>query len=99
LNAVMPIKTDNSKSFLERFPGVLGLLTAGLMVIVYISTNKLLVGVSGLLLTIFLTWALLKLWANKNLDNKSKGRLWVALIVLASVIAVTILKLTNNFSV
>ncbi|AEV96941.1 hypothetical protein A4D02_18775 [Niastella koreensis] len=73
---------------------LLPLAGLGLFLCVYLLNNKIIVGVAGTLLTGLMIWSLVLIQKNKNVDRKTKNRMWIMLLVLASIIWVTIMKLT-----
>ncbi|MCX6239794.1 MAG: hypothetical protein NTY07_19990 [Bacteroidia bacterium] len=76
------------------FPLVIFVL--GLMAIVYISDNKILVGISGPLLTAFMLWSFVSIQKNKNFDKKTKRSSYLSFILILSVIGITIFKLMQS---
>jgi len=73
---------------------LLPLAGLGLFLCVYLLTDKIIVGVAGTLLTAMMIWSLVLIQKNKNVDRKTKNRMWIVLLVLASIIGVTIMKLS-----
>ena len=54
------------------------------MATTYISTNKIVVSVSGILLITFLIFSFIKIQSNKNLDSKTrKSSYWVIVVILS----------------
>jgi hypothetical protein len=66
------------------------------MATVYISFNKILVGICGLIVSGLLIRSFIKIINNNNIDNKTKRIGYYSLLVLASIVAVTIMKVTSN---
>ncbi|MFY0602069.1 MAG: hypothetical protein JXR03_20510 [Cyclobacteriaceae bacterium] len=93
LSSLKEITESDKKSLIQKFPWALPLATVGLMMIVYISTNKLHVGLSGATLTIGLTYSLIIGQKSKHVDRKTKRGMWLTLLILCSVIAITYSKL------
>jgi hypothetical protein len=81
-------------SFAKKFIVPLTLLSISLMLCVYLVDDKIIVGASGALLTVLIIWSLVWIQRNKNVDRKTKNSMWIVLLVLASIIASTILKIT-----
>lgn len=69
------------------------IISVALMIGVYASTNKIIVGVSGTLLTALLLTAFIIAQRSKNVQKKTKRSIYTVFILLFSVIAVTIAKL------
>jgi len=95
LQQIQPIVVKNNVSFLQKYQSLKGLLAVGLMISVYTINNKIIVGLTGSALVALMVWSFIKIRSSKNIDNKTKRSLWWILIVLASVIAVMIIKLTR----
>ena len=96
LSQIKPIIDSDKKSLLEKCKGLLIFLTLGLMATVYISKNKLLVGITGTLLILFLGYSFYEMYTNKNIDKKTKKGMWWLLLVLLSVIGNMYFKLTGK---
>lgn len=95
LQNIHPIVTKDKPSFLEKYQSLTGLLTVGLMLCVYTVNNKIVVAVTGIALVALMIWSFIKIRSSTNIDSKTKRGVWWVLLVLASVIAVMILKLTG----
>lgn len=91
----MKITVSDDKSFAQKYQWVFSLLAVILMVITYLSTNKFLVGVAGTTLTIGLIYSLITSQRSKHIDRKTKRSMWLVLIVLFAVIAITYSKLIS----
>jgi hypothetical protein len=66
------------------------------MTVVYVSDNKILVALSGLIVSSVLIRSFMQIRRNKNIDNKTKRSSYYKLLVLVSVVVVTIMKITSN---
>lgn len=87
------IQTGISKPLIQRLTIPLVIAVLGLMAITYISTNKLLVSVSGTILTVVLVWSFIKTQTNKNIDKKTRRNSYWVILVILSVIGAMISKL------
>ena len=96
LSEIKPITYSNKKPLFEKYKGVLILIVLGLMATVFISTNKLLVGITGSILILFLGYSFYEVRRNKNIDKKTKNSMWWLLLVLFSVIGNMYLKITGK---
>ena len=94
LQKILPITNDRA-SILRKYQGVTALVAIGLMFCVYTVNNKIIVGLSASILVPLMLWGFVKVRNSKNVDNKTKKIFWWVLLVLVSIIAVTILKLTG----
>ncbi|MGO4919814.1 hypothetical protein [Maribacter spongiicola] len=96
LSEIKPITYSDKKPPFEKYKGVLILIVLGLMATVFISTNKLLVGITGSILILFLGYSFYEVRRNKNIDKKTKNSMWWLLLVLFSVIGNMYLKITGK---
>jgi hypothetical protein len=95
LESIMPIKINNTLTFVEKYQVLAGLIPLVLMLFVYLSENKIIVAVAGTALIILMGGSLVKIYKSKNVDSRTKrGLLW-SIIILASVLYVMFLKLGN----
>ncbi len=94
LTQIIPITDSDKKPLAEKYKGLLILLLLGLMALVYISKNKLVVGITGTILILFLGYSFYEVRRNKNIDKKTKNGMWWLIIVLLSVIGNMYFKLT-----
>lgn len=95
LQQIQPIVVKDKVSFMEKYQSLTGLATLGLMLCVYTVSNKIIVALTGTTLVALMVWSFIKIRNSKNVDNKTKRSVWWVLLVLASVIAVMIFKLTG----
>lgn len=95
LQNIQPIAVKDKVSFLQKYQSLTGLLTVGLMLCVYTVNNKIIVALTGTTLVALMIWSFIKIRSSKNVDSKTKKSIWWVLLVLASVIAVMIFKLTG----
>lgn len=96
LSAIKPITDSDKKPLTEKYKGVLILLMLGLMATVYISKDKIIVGITGTILILFLGYSFYQIRKNKNIDNKTKNGMWWLILVLLSVIGNMYFKLTGR---
>jgi hypothetical protein len=66
--------------------------SAFLPIIIYSSYNKMLVGISGLLLAVLMTYSTIEVYKIKNIDDKTKQIMWAMPLILIVTIAITIYK-------
>lgn len=90
------ISIKTSEPFLQKFRGLIQILTLGLMAAVFISKDKLLVGVAGTVLLVLFGYSFIEIQRSKNIDSKTKKGTWWLIIVAASIIAVMYFKLTGK---
>lgn len=95
LQEIQPIEFKDKVSFLEKYQSLSGFVTIGLMLCVYTLNNKIIVGIAGVTLVALMIWSFIKTHKSKNVDSKTKKNMWWIVIVLASVIAIMIFKLTG----
>jgi hypothetical protein len=94
LQQIHPITTKSNSSVLQKFRFLLTIMSLGLMLCVFTVNNKIVVGIAGPLCTALIIWSLIRVQTDKNTDRKTKNRMWISLLVIASIIGVTIMKLT-----
>lgn len=95
LQQIQPLIVKDKASFMERYQSLAGLLTVGLMLCVYAVNNKIVVALTGSALVALMVWSFIKIRRSKNADSRTKRNVWWVVLVLASVIAVMIFKLTG----
>ena len=96
LAEIRPISTKTGKPFLQKVSGLFSILIVCLMAAVYISKDKIIVGVFGAVLLVVLGYSFLQIQRSKNVDNKTKKGMWLLLLVAASIIGVMCFKLTGQ---
>jgi hypothetical protein len=94
LTRFQPITAKPGDPFIRAIRPFLSLVTVGLMVWFYISDNKVIVAVTGTLLSLILLSSLFFVLRSKNVDRRTKWSSLIVIIVLASVIGVMIMKLS-----
>lgn len=91
---IKQISTKSSEPLLQKFSGMLSVITIALMATVYISEDKIIVGISGTVLLFVLGHSMYEVQRSKNIDKKSKrGTLWL-ILVIAAIISIMYFKLT-----
>lgn len=96
LAEIRQISTKSSEPFLQKFRGLISILTIGLMAAVYISKDKIIVGVSGTVLLVVLGYSFFEVQRSKNVDSKTKKGMWWLILVVASIVGVMYYKLTGQ---
>lgn len=96
LAEIRKISSKSSEPFLQKFRGLLSILTIGLMAAVYISKDKIIVGVSGTVLLVVLGYSFFEVQRSKNVDSKTKKEMWWLILVTASIVGVMCYKLTGQ---
>ena len=96
LSEIGQISFKTSEPFLQKFRGLLSILTIGLMATVYISKHKVIVGISGTVLLVFLGYSFFEIQRSKNIDSKTKKGMWWLILVTASIVGVMYYKLTGQ---
>lgn len=86
LSAIRPISTKPIEPFFQKYNSIISILSLLLMVAVYISKNKVIVGFSGAILLVILGYSIYEIKRSKNLDSRTKMMFIVIFIVLASII-------------
>jgi hypothetical protein len=96
LNHIKPIHVLTKKSAGQKLTLPITFATLGLMATVYIATNKILVGISGTLLTGILIYSFIQIQRNKNIDSKTKRAGYWLIPVLLSIVAITFIKFSGK---
>lgn len=93
LQSIKPISPAISKNFLQKYPLLSPVITIGLMAAVYLSNNKIVVGLCGVILIGLMTWAFYKIRISEQLDSRIKrSSLWL-LLVIPSISAIVYYKI------
>lgn len=95
LQALAPITVRAKDPWHLKYRWALGIMVLGIAATLYLADNKILVGISGTILTGLIIWAIYEILTSRNVPVNAKRRIWVYFIVLASIIYVTYLKLTG----
>ncbi len=93
LSKIKAIDIQHKKTFIRHYIWLLPITTIGLMAAVYISNNKLIVGICGTTLLAFLIYSFIAIRRSKHIDNKTKRNMWLVFIVIFSFIAIMYYKL------
>lgn len=93
LSKTNPISTKSKESFLEKWGHLLSIPITGLMLAVFISKDKIVVGISGVIFLLIFGYALLEIQKSNDLDSQTKKGLWVSLILVIAIIVVMYFKL------
>ena len=96
LNNIFPIKLSDNKPVMEKYKWVLTISMLGLMASVYLSTNKMVVGITGVILIAYLGYSFYEIRRNKNIDEKTKKGMWSLILVLFSIIGTMYFKLIGK---
>lgn len=95
LSEIKPITEKMHAPFLQKFRGLISILSLGSMAAVAISKDKLIVGVSGAVLLAVLGYSFFEIRRSKNIDNKTKRIVWWVILVATSIGTVMYYKLTR----
>lgn len=93
LHTICPVALQAQGPVLDRLRVPLTLLTLGLTATVFLATNKLLVGVSGISLSGFLMWSFFRVRGDQNVDNATKKSMYWSAFVVLIILVITIAKL------
>jgi len=96
LSGIKDISDNGKAPFFQKharvFSILLPLVTMGLVLIVYLGNNKIIVGVCGAILIIFLAYAFIKIQKDKNIDTRIKKGAWLMTFVFISIIVAIVHK-------
>jgi hypothetical protein len=93
LNSIKTITPKPASSLLKYASLGATLMMVILMVCVYVSDNKIIVGTSGVFVAALMIYGFYEVQTNKNIDLKTKRSSWFIIIVLISMIAIVYHKL------
>jgi len=88
LQSIKPISLPDPKNFLDKSPFLVALFPVALMIAVYTSNNKLIVGIAGSALIILMLWCFYKMQTTPQISKDIKSKSWMLFIVIASTIAI-----------
>ena len=94
LSAIKEITIKTAEPVFQKFQSLGALVMVGLMAAVYISTNKLVVGICGPALLVLMGYSFFEIQRSKNIDNKTKRIRWWLILIAMSVIGIMFFKLT-----
>jgi hypothetical protein len=94
LQKLAPITTDKKDPLMIRYRSLLVLLAVGMYVCLYTFQDKIVIAVSALLLVGLLGWSFYEIQVSKNVPTYTKRSSWLYLLIIASIIYMTYIKLT-----
>ena len=95
LKTLAPITIVTKDPFYKKYRTLLTIPALGAMVAVITVTNKIIVGICGVLMIGLLIWSFYEIRISKNVPENTKRRSWVFLLVIASVIYMMYSKLRS----
>ena len=95
LNDIYPL-TPKKTHLLLKYPGISLLLFFGLFGILYFSTVKVVAGVSGALLMIWIGYSIFVIQRSKNFSERTKRMSWFTLIILFGIAKLMYTKLIGS---
>jgi hypothetical protein len=95
LQQLQPLNVTDPGSFVQKNPYLTGLLNLGLMFCVYTTSNKIMVAITGTAFVTLMVLSFMNIQRSKNVDHTTRRSLWWSVLLLISVIAVMIFKLTG----
>lgn len=96
LSEIKPIANQGSKPFFQKFPFLLSILPIGLMAGVYISKERIIVGICGVVLLGLLGYSFFEIQRNKNIDKRTKKWSWAFILIAYSIVSIMYFKLTGK---
>lgn len=96
LSEIKEISTKQNEALAKNFQGLLTLITLVLMGALYLSKNKMIVGISGTVLLSILGYSFFEIRRNKNIDNKSKKGIWALVLTTIAILGIMYYKLLGN---
>jgi hypothetical protein len=86
-----------SKPLIQRLMIPLVIVVLGSMATLYISSNKILVGFSGSIVSIIMIWSFIKVQTDKSVDSKTRKSSYSFLGVILFIIGIMLYKLLGPF--
>lgn len=96
LNLIRPMTVVSQQPTTRKFTMPIVIATLALMATVYLATNKILVAVSGILLSGIIIYSFIQIQRNKNIDNRTKRASYWIILVLFSIIGIMVFKISAN---
>lgn len=96
LQAIHPLVVTSREPFVQKLRLPVVVLTLGALATVYLATNKLLVGVSGVALSGFLLWSFFLIQRHQSVDRQTKKWNYLTLLVAASILLTTYYKVLGT---
>lgn len=94
LNAIQPV-AEKQEFAMQRYSLLIGAISAGLMVLTYTSTNKIVMAVAGAGAIGLVIWSYFKVQHDKNVDESTKRKMnWIWLVILSVTYSIVV-KLLN----
>ena len=93
LNEIKQVSFKSKESILQRYGVMISIGSMCLMLAVYLSNNRLVVGVCGTTLLGLLGYSFYVVQKSKNIDMKTKRNMWFIVVVVISILVVMSYKL------
>jgi hypothetical protein len=91
LKPIMPRSKDAVRK--QKLAPLISLAFLALLVTVFVSTNKILVGIAAVLVIAGMIWFLTLIRKSKNTDRNTKNRVWIYFVFIAAILVITFLKI------
>lgn len=95
LGTIQTVVINDSVTFYQKYQGVMGLVSAALILCLYTVDNKVVIGITGMLFICLMIWSFIQGRRNYNGDSKTKRSIWYVLLALVFVINLMAHKLTG----
>ncbi len=96
LAQLRPIMEHVKVPVIQKYGSILSIITIGLMVAVYVSETKMVVGICGAVSLLFLIYSFIEIRKNKQLDKKTRLTSWYVLLIILSISIAMYVKLTAS---
>jgi hypothetical protein len=95
LGTIQTVIINDSVTAFQKYQGLMGLASAGLILCLYTVNNKVVIGITGILFIALMFWSFIQSRRNYNGDSKTKRSIWYTLLALVFVINLMAHKLTG----
>ena len=95
LAGIMPLTSSADIPFLQKYTTLISFVTIILYLGVYLSNDKMVVGIAGVLLIGVMGYSFYETQRSKNVDNTTKKTMWIVIFVGLSLLAVIVRKLSQ----
>lgn len=98
VDAEWPVVAQTAAPFLQRYPAAIALGMIALMLLFYVATNPIVIGITGTALLGVLGYSMFQVQRHRSIDRSTKRSMWIMVILLLSVLASMYLRIFGTAS-